>query len=126
MYGNIKQCLPCISRVTIIDLIKPHGPKNDHIIIKFDNVLIMSQTKTKVAVSCLHKNRLYQNTVSRNLCISKKMGRNMQLSFCILSLHGYLFICPYFFSLYLSLIWLTFTETLLYLPFKLNISKDCL
>ena len=132
MYGNIKQCLNCNARVRKIYLIIPHAPKNDHIIFNFDNVLTMSHDKTKMAVSCLHKNRLYLSTVSKNMCISQRSGE----AYSTISLHPLsppvvvylpplsLSLSPHMtlsLSLSLSLSCLAFSETVLYLPFKLNI-----
>ena len=45
----------------------------------------MGHAKTKVTVSCLFKSRLYQRTVSRNLCISLRRG-HIKLSPCTISL----------------------------------------
>ena len=68
-------------------IIFPHAPKNDHIICHFwqSKFKAMGHAKTKVTVGCLFKSRLYQRTVSRNLCISLRRG-HIKLSPCTFSL----------------------------------------
>ena len=75
----------------------------------------MGHAKTKVAVSCLFKSRLYQK-LSPEIYVSFKEGGTSN-SLLAPSLSA---------GLSLSQIRLAFTEMMLYLLFKRNISEECL